>query len=146
MAVSIGSNPFEVDFMDEHPPFGARVFVSYDALPSFYKQETSVMRSDKAWNTCAANMNRNSDFDLTCSSNLLHRLVQTAISDIGTYLPQTPCYGRPLPTDANILNIPANIILEDILNQGSKILLTKPDRYGDWEKKVLDVLKSQNIN
>lgn len=146
IAISIGSNPYDVDFMDEHPPFAARVFVSYDALPSLYRQEPSVMKSDRAWIVCVTSMNRNSVFDFACSSNLLHRLVQTVIAEIGTYLPQTKRYIRPLPNEVNILNNPTNIILEDVLNQGSKILLTKPDSYGDWEKKALDALKSQNAN
>jgi hypothetical protein len=142
MAMSLESNPFNVNFMDEHPPSAARVFISADTLSLIHTREPSVLSVGKAWSACASSVNKNFVFDLVCSPNLLHRLVHTAITDIGSYLPQTPRYIRPLPDEVNMLNIPANTILEDILNQGNKILLTKPDSYGVWEKKVLDTLKS----
>ncbi len=43
MAVSLDSKPFEVNFMDEHPPAAARVLVSHNALSSIHSQEPSVI-------------------------------------------------------------------------------------------------------
>lgn len=144
MAVSLDSKPFEVNFMDEHPPAAARVLVSQAALSSIHSQEPSVILASKAWNVCASSLNKNSIYDLVCSPNLLHRLVQTANTEIGSLLPQTPRYNYPLPDEAKMFEIPSDAILEDILNRGCRILLTKPDVYGAWEMKALETLKSLN--
>ena len=142
MAVSLDSKPFEVNFMDEHPPSAARVFVSLHALSPIHSREPSVILAGNAWSSCVGSVNKNSVFDLVCPSNLLRRLVQVAITDIGSCLPQTRRYDFPLPDEANLLVMPSNTTLEDILNQGGKILFTKPDSYGAWEKKAMETLES----
>lgn len=146
MALSINCNPFEVNFMDEHPPTAARVFVSQNTLSSIHGKEPSVVLVSKAWNECASSINKNAVFDLVCPPNLLQRLVQTATDDIKNLLPQSPRYNHPIPDETKMFEIPSNVTLEDILNRGSRILLTKPDTYGTWEKKALETLKLSNAS
>lgn len=82
-------------------------------------------------------------YDLTCPSDLLDRLVKAAIQTIQQYLPMTRRYSKALPTESEIEQLPANASLEEILNQGAKLLLTRPEQYAQWETRAYQMLLSQ---
>lgn len=95
-----------------------------------------------AWNTHVNTLDRNAEFELVCANALLDCIVEACIRIIGTLLPGANHYDEPLPASSDIEQIPPGASLESILNKAGKILLMKPDRYADWEKEALKILRS----
>ena len=141
MALTLAGDPFDVDPIDVHPPPAARVYVCQRALSSHYLNELFVSLLRDIWNDYLRTLSRNSQFELTCAPELLDRLVQSSIQSIETYLPEAKRYERPLPIEADLMQIPSDATLEILLNQGGQILLKKPERYTDWEQKAVKALR-----
>ncbi|MBM3118985.1 MAG: hypothetical protein FJ006_05445 [Chloroflexi bacterium] len=140
MALTLAGDPFDVDPIDVHPPPAARVYVCQRALASNYLNEPFISLLHDIWNDYLQTLNRSSQFELTCASELLDRLVQCSVRSIETHLPEAERYEHPLPIETDLMQIPSDATLEILLNQGGQILLKKPEQYTDWEQKAVESL------
>jgi hypothetical protein len=142
MALTLAGNPFDVDPLDVHPPPAVRVYACHRTLASYYLNEPFISLICDIWNDYVRMRSKNSQFELTCASELLDRLIQTSVQSIETCLPEATRYEHPLPVQTGLVEIHSDATLEILLNQGGQILLTKPERYADWEQKAFEALKS----
>lgn len=142
MALRSNCDPFEVDFEDEHPPLAARVYACRRTLdPTCSKEEVATL-TGQAWDSCLRGRDRNSQFDLVCAEALLDRLTATAIGVIVKTSPGTTRYNSDPIVHSQADRLARGGELRNVLNMGTRILLTHPDRYGDWERQVFAHLKS----
>ena len=78
--------------------------------------------------------------DLDALTNKLQTIVEVASRSIKELLPNAKRYEVQVPNGKELEQIPENTALEDILNRAAMILMTRPEQYADWEKKVFEVL------
>lgn len=140
MGIRSGQKPFDVNLGDEHPPFSARVYACYKTLTANQQMEQIVIGMRQAWNKYTEDHTKEYDFNLICSEAVLDIIVETSISEIQNFLPDSNRYETSLLENSQIQEIPLNASLEDILNWGAYILITCPECYVDWEIKAFKTL------
>ena len=140
MGLRSGENPYCVDLGDEHPPLSARVYVCYKALTPAQQNEQTVVLARQAWENHTKAHTSDYDFKLICAEQLLDSIVEVASRSIKELLPNAKRYEVQVPNGKELEQIPENTALEDILNRAAMILMTRPEQYADWEKKVFEVL------
>jgi hypothetical protein len=142
LALRNDDDPFLVDSEDVHPPLAARVYACYRALFKTHRGEPIVISARDTWQAYQQRQPGSAQYDLTCPSDLLDRLVRAATQNIQQYLPMTKRYSKLLPNENEIEQLPVSASLEDILNQGAKLLLTHPEHYAQWEVSAYQMLLS----
>ena len=87
------------------------------------------------WSDHIAHFSSNSDFGLFCLDDLLEELTSIAIGALGQYLPNLQRFDKQITKLMSNPNESSS--LEEMLNVGTNLLLTKPHLYHDWEKLAL---------
>jgi hypothetical protein len=142
MGLRSDCDPFIVDDRDVHPPFSARIYVCYKSLNIIYANEPMIAMAQDAWENYEEICKRDESFELVCSEALLDCLVDVSIRCIGELLPNAKYYSTPLLCDEELEYITKEMSLEEMLNSGTKILFTYPERYANWEEKIFEQLKA----
>jgi hypothetical protein len=140
MGLRSSKDPYRVDLGDEHPPLSARVYVCYEALTPAQQSEQSVLLARNAWENYTKTHTKAYDFNLICAEPLLDSIVEVAIRSIKELLPDAKRYEVQVPNDNEVEQIQSDTALEDILNRAATILLTRPERYPDWEAEAFKTL------
>ena len=133
-------DPHEINFDDEHPPMSSRVYVCREALIDIQRKENLTEIARVSWSDHLKTYSENPDFRLICSQKLLRKLVKVSISKIEEYLPNAKRYDASLPSDTYVEDLNSTLSFEDILNRATKILLLFPEKYSEWEGKVIQLL------
>ena len=135
-------DPFQVEDGDVHPPLSARVYACRRSLTPDQRKEQVVMVVNNTWRGHERLRTGNGVFDLVCSNVLVDRLVETSIRCIEQVLPTLKRYSKSLSQDKNAEQVSQESSLEDILNWGTYLLFTQPERYADWERNMFEAMRS----
>ncbi len=142
MGLRSDCDPFIVDNRDVHPPFSACIYVCYKSLSIIYANEPIIVMVRNAWEDYEETCKRDESFELVCSEALLDCLVDASICCIRELLPNAQYYSTTLPCDEELECITEEMSLEEMINRGTKILFTYPERYANWEEKIFEQLKA----
>ncbi|WP_375478941.1 hypothetical protein [uncultured Nostoc sp.] len=140
MGLLYEDDPHKINFDDEHPPMCARVYICWITLTKLQQLEDLTKVAESSWIEHLKMYAENPDHRLICHKNLLNSFVETAVSKIEEYLPNSKRYDTDLPNDTEIEQFNSNLSFEDILNRAAKILLMFPERYTVWETNAMNFL------
>jgi hypothetical protein len=140
MSFQSGQDPFNIDLSDEHPPLPARVYACYKSMTLNQQKTENVVTIEQAWQKYIKDYDKDYEYNLMCSDELLDMIVNEAILNIIKFLPNAHRYTTPVPYNPQAQEIPPDAYLEDVLNWGVDILLNYPEQYQVWEAKAFKTL------
>jgi hypothetical protein len=124
----------------EHHPLIVRLQSELADTKDLHEPVVALARD--MWEGYEGTRKRDESFELVCSESLLDCLVDASICCIGELLPNAQYYSTTLPCDEELECITEEMSLEEMLNRGTKILFTYPERYANWEEKIFEQLKA----
>jgi hypothetical protein len=143
VAIRIGRNPFRIHIADVHPPWAARTSACYRTLLPAHENEDKVQVIRRVWDSYASTQPKNTDYDFLCPGGLIEKIVDIAVKSIQQFIPNAQRYSKSLQDFQKIDETCSDKGLEDTLNERLMVLLSDPVRYGEWEKRVFNILGMQ---
>ncbi len=137
MMIRYGTNPYDVDFSDEHPPNALRLYASTKTLPGLLASSSIAATLEEISNGYLQKYTPEAKYNIFCSKALLDKLVAQSINEIGTWFPKAQRYERVIPSFSDMEDPQKASCLEEILNWGVSVLLNNHEEFIAWQEKAL---------
>ena len=136
LAMKMNNDLFDIDYEDEHPPIGARVYACYGTLSDSQKRQRPLCSIHQVWKTYSREQSRSAEYELICAGPLLDRLVETSTASIRQCLPEVKEFNNDSPERSIRRNVSPDDSLETILNLAIGILHSDSEHYSAWEREA----------